>query len=180
MTIPPDIAIIIPAAGASVRMGTPKQCLPWGKTTLLGHAVTQALQSEAQGVFVVLGAYEAMLRPQLVSYPVTLLKNEDWKNGLGSSIACGVRHLLSTHPLVEGVLIMLADQPLIDYSYLNVLIRHFRADSNKLITTSYGKKSGVPAVFGKAYFKALSDLQDDYGARQLIEAQKKHVVALNP
>ena len=36
------IAVLILAAGASTRMGTIKQLLPWAKTNLLGHAIEQA------------------------------------------------------------------------------------------------------------------------------------------
>lgn len=158
----------------------PKQCLPWGNTTLLGHSISQALQSEAKAVFVILGAHEAVIRKAITPYPVTVLHNAHWKNGLGSSIACGVRHLLTTKSTVEGLLIMLADQPLMDYRYLNSLIAHFQARPDNIIATSYGKRAGVPAVFGTAYFKALSNLQDDYGARQLIEKQQDRVMALNP
>ena len=179
MIITSNIAIIIPAAGASRRMGAPKQLLPWGKTTLLGHAVTQALRSDAEEAFVVLGAHETLIKKEMAQHPVTVLKNENWEAGLGTSIACGVQHLLKINPAVNGVLIMLADQPLIDYQYLNTLISNFQSHQNKIIATSYGKRAGVPAVFGKPYFKVLSGLEDDHGAKYLMEKHSHHVIALD-
>ena len=49
------LAVLILAAGASSRMGKPKQLLPWKNTTLLGHAIAQA-KKVSTAVFVVLGA----------------------------------------------------------------------------------------------------------------------------
>lgn len=175
-----NIAIIIPAAGVSERMGSPKQLLPWGKTNLLGHAITEALRSEVKEVIVILGAHETIIKKEIVHYPVTILTNENWKNGMGSSIARGARHLLEEDTDIDGILVMLADQPLINHQYLIALIRKFQHKTRPIAATSYGKKIGVPAIFGTDYFEALADLNDDYGAKYLMEQHEKDVITLSP
>lgn len=161
-------------------MGRPKQLLPWGKTTLLGHAVTRALHTEAKTVTVVLGAHGDRIKKEMTFNGVTVVHNPRWQSGLGSSIACGVKHLLAHHNDSKGILIMLADQPFIRVSYLNELIRCFREQPRQIIATSYGKRAGVPAIFGAFYFEALSRLQDDEGARSMIGKHAADVLALDP
>ena len=58
MTRPPNIAIIVLAAGASTRFGAPKQLLLYKGVSLLHRTVDTALLSRAKSVYVVLG-YEA-------------------------------------------------------------------------------------------------------------------------
>ena len=51
-----NIAVVILAAGESSRMQQSKQLLPWGTSTLLGNAINEALESNSEKVYVVLGA----------------------------------------------------------------------------------------------------------------------------
>ncbi|NND16244.1 MAG: NTP transferase domain-containing protein, partial [Eudoraea sp.] len=36
------------AAGSSSRMGSPKQLLPWGNSTMLGHCISMAKRSDLE------------------------------------------------------------------------------------------------------------------------------------
>ncbi|MFI1773281.1 nucleotidyltransferase family protein [Thalassobellus citreus] len=175
------IPIIILAAGASTRMGTAKQLLNWGGKTLLEHTLQTALKTISNTVIVVLGANYELINKQISSLSVTVLKNEAWQQGLGKSIACGVHYIMDFNPQAEGVLIVLADQPLIDTAYLNELIQNFTASKNQIIATSYKKGNyGVPTLFDKKYFKALSELEDDKGAKHLLNEYQSFVKALVP
>ena len=113
------VAILILSAGASKRMGTPKQLLKWGKETLLENAVSTAVNVENASLFVVLGA-NAELIQQKITLNAEALYHKDWKQGLGSSIAFGVGTLQKLD--FDGVLIMLADQPFVTSYYLKELI----------------------------------------------------------
>lgn len=177
----PNIAILILAAGGSSRMGEQiKQILPWKTTTLLGHAVTQANTSIADTTYVVLGAYEEIIMAEVQLDATTTIQNANWESGLGSSIACGIDYFLSKAVLHDAVLIMLADQPLIDTNYINKMIGNWIGDPSKIITTQYKKESGVPAIFGKEYFLDLQKLDQDFGARDIIASHEGAVLALNP
>jgi len=115
-------AVLILAAGASTRMGQPKQLLPWGKTTLLNHAINEA-KKISEHVFVVLGANKELIESSLNSQ-VEIIRNPNWENGMGTSITYGIS-ILDKNEEFDSVLIMLADQPLLDSTYLNNLKKLF-------------------------------------------------------
>lgn len=173
MTKKPNIAILILAAGASNRMGVTKQLLPWKHTTLLEHTIETVLKLNIENMFVVLGANIELIHSKIKSYPIEIIHNINWQNGLGSSIACGVKYIQNLAKTSDGVLIVLADQPFIDVTHLNILIESFFNKKSKIVTTSYNKdKEGVPAIFDASYFKELSNLNDDFGAKELIKNNK--------
>ena len=174
------IAILIPAAGASRRIGSPKQLLKWGDSTLIGHAIKTALELNQKKTLVVLGAYYDRIKPEIEGFDIQLLKNEDWKNGLGSSIAMGADFLLKSKETFSGLLVLLPDQPLIVPFYLKAMIDRFKVGKKQIIASSYGDgKFGVPAIFDTSYFKELSMLNDDRGAKDLIKKHSKHVSAID-
>ena len=175
-----NIVILIPAAGASRRLGSPKQLLKWGDSTLLSHTIETVEELGQKEIIVVLGAYFDKIKSEIENRSVHILKNEDWKNGLGSSIAVGVEYLLNDNRNFDAVLIMLADQPLITSKYLKAMVGKFRADENQIIATVYGKgKYGVPALFDKKYFNQLQKLTDDRGAQELIKRLTKFVTSVD-
>ena len=59
-----------------------KQLLPWGSTTLLGHAIDQALAARVEEVVVVLGARYAFIEPTIRDKNVKILYHESWENGV--------------------------------------------------------------------------------------------------
>lgn len=170
--------MVILAAGESKRMGSPKQLLEWGNTTLLGHTIETALNLKAKKVIVVLGANFQAIKKEIEHYPITILNNKNWKKGLGKSLAFGIEFITSLEHNIDAVLVTLADQPLIDETYLNKLIELFNMN---IVATSYSnKKVGVPAIFDKKYFKDLLDLKDDYGAKNILNKYKFSVKVLKP
>jgi molybdenum cofactor cytidylyltransferase len=174
-----NIAVLIPAAGTSKRFGRPKQLLKWGDSTLIGQAIATALELSQQKVLVVLGAYYDRIKPEIKGFDIQILKNEAWEIGLGSSIAMGADCVLKSEDTFSGLLVLLPDQPLIVSSYLKAMLEEFNNGEKQIIATSYGKgKFGVPAIFGQSYFKELSLLQDDHGAKNLIKQYSNYVTAL--
>ncbi len=174
-----NIAVLIPAAGASSRMGTPKQLLKWGATTLLGHTIETALQLKAQETVVVLGAHFRKIKEGIAAYECVILEHVNWESGLGSSIAFGMKHLLQTDLKVDGVLILLGDQPLIDAPYLQSMVKAFTPGEQQIVATAYGtQKCGVPALFDTLYFDELSVLSEDQGAKAIIERHTTSVLTL--
>ena len=160
------VAIIILAAGSSSRMKSVKQLLPVYGKTLLGLTIENALKSNADEVFCVLGSAAEKIEKALIKYDVKLIINLDHKNGLGSSISAGVNHIKSQN--FDAVLVMLGDQPKISPSYLNEMIKVFDEDKHYIIASSYSGKNGVPAIFSKTYFEDLSMFTGDKGAVELL------------
>jgi len=174
----PDIAIIILAAGCSSRMGQAKQLLPWGHTTLIGHSIKQAVDSDARKIFVVLGANYDKIESAIKGLPIIIIKNKQWQQGMGTSISAAIKEIKSL-PL-EGTLFMLADQPQVDVELLNNLIISFKNSTKPIIATSYKNGAGVPAVFGKRYFEQLAQLSGDEGAKHLIANNRSDTKIIMP
>lgn len=164
-----NIPILILAAGASTRMGEPKQLLPWEDSTLLGHAIEAAKNSTGNKVYVVLGAHSDTIQETLQETQVHYIKNPYWEKGMGSSISYGVKHLIETERTCTGIVIMLCDQPLIDTAYIDKLIDKFNSTEKGIVASGYTNKAGVPAVFDKKYLQQLISLNGDIGARDLIK-----------
>ncbi|WP_373517677.1 NTP transferase domain-containing protein [Pricia sp.] len=179
MAFQKNIAIIILAAGASSRMGQTKQLLPWKDTTLLGNAIRTAKASDASSVVVVLGANAESIRKEISDNQIAIVENLVWDLGLGSSIACGTDFLIKKKNKPNGIFIMLADQPLIDTAYLNAMMVAFNPEQDVIIATAYENGAGVPALFSENYYRKLTKLDDDSGAKDLIQSQKENVVVLD-
>ncbi|MGI9546839.1 MAG: nucleotidyltransferase family protein [Flavobacteriaceae bacterium] len=174
-----NISILILAAGASRRMNEVKQLMPWGPVSIIEHIVTNAMSTGANGIYAVLGAHRDLIVPKLKPHKVTLLKNENWEAGMGNSIAAGVEGILETQK-PDGILILLADQPLIDRTYIHRMIETFLGANSGIIGTQYSDKIGVPALFGARYFTELLNMGGEHGAALLIENNLKDCIALNP
>jgi molybdenum cofactor cytidylyltransferase len=162
-------AILTLAAGASTRMGEPKQLLPYHNSSLLGHVVKAALDADSGPVFVVLGANEAAVRESLNGCNVALLRNADWASGIGSSISAGVAGIRAVMPAVDGVLILLGDQPFVDAALIRDFIETAKAVPAKIVAAAYDGTVGVPAVFPESYFDELQKLNPVKGAKPLLE-----------
>ncbi len=176
-----NIAVLIMAAGQSSRMKGIKQLLPWKGTTLLLHTLNTILDIQKEKVFMVLGANSALIQEELKleSHPVTLIKNEAWQKGLGSSIACGIDAILKQEQDIDGILICLADQPLLTSSYYKELIRVFKTNNAPIVATKYPNKSGVPAIFSIKIARELIHLNEDYGAKHIMSKYKDSMIALD-
>lgn len=172
------IAALILAAGGSSRMGTPKQLLPWKDTTLLGHTIEIIKKLEIQEIAVVVGAQHTKIEASIAHLNVKTILNSNWQAGLGTSIAVGISKLVSNQNL-DGVLIALADQPLINTSHYNTLLTTLKKNKTAVIATAYPKKAGVPAIFPRSYFEQLSALKQDQGATSLLNNLNNKVISIN-
>jgi molybdenum cofactor cytidylyltransferase len=174
----PKIATVILAAGESKRMHGVKQLLPWKGSSLLGHAIEQALKSDADQVYVVLGANKDIILKEIDTSGITVIINDAWALGMGTSIGAAMNYFKAGQLDFDGILMALIDQPLLDVKHYNILINKY-IDSKNIIATSYGSGSGVPAVFDKSYFDELIVLSSDKGAKNIILKHKNKVLAVD-
>ena len=172
------IALLILAAGESKRMNGIKQLLPWKNTSLLGHTIAQALEAKASQVYVVLGAHANKIAPTIAHYNIQTIENTNWKNGLGNSIAAGVKYIKETQEPYDAILITLADQPLIDAAYYNQLIAAYTDKKAKIIASQTNNRPSVPALFDAAYFDQLCLLNQDKGAKEILLAAQNDLYVM--
>lgn len=158
------VNIVILAAGASQRLGEPKQLVSFMGQSLLRRAACAALAAQPADVLCVLGAFAARLKPELAGLAVRIVENSAWQEGIASSIRVGV----AASDDADAVLLMLSDQPLIDAAFLCQLITVWQESDVPIVASQYGKVAGAPALFARTLFPELLTLQGDTGARALL------------
>lgn len=174
------ISVVILAAGKSSRMGSVKQLLPFNNSTFLQAAINHALKSKAENVYVVLGANSEIIRKKISDDYVSIVQNINWHEGLSSSIISIINHLENLKEEPDALLIMLADQPKVDSNYINQLIALFQDNQQAIIASTYREVNGVPAIFPRKYFKMLSNLKGDKGAKKLLNERLADVISYKP
>lgn len=138
--------------------------------TLLRLAVETALGSAGNDEVVVTGAHPTLMRDELADLPVTIAENREWIMGMSSSIRTGLNAFADHSLPLDGVVIMLCDQPLLTPGVLDRLLETHRRTGNKIVAASYGDTRGVPAFFSGEMFGQFASLSGKGGAGRLIKA----------
>ena len=172
------IGAVVLAAGASSRMNEIKQLLPWKETNLLNHVIAQLKNSDAAHIYVVLGANQDEILSELNTANITILTNEDWPSGMGTSISVAAAYIDGISAKYDGLLLTTSDQPLIELNTYNKLINS-SIIHDRIVACSYAKGFGIPAVFGKAYLTELKSLGQDSGAKSVIKNHLDHLVLID-
>ncbi len=164
--MPGSVALVLLAAGASTRMGQPKQLLPYHGRTLLRHAAETAVATGCSPLTLVTGAVHEALAAEVADLPFQVVHNSDWQTGMASSIQAGLAAATCFKP--KACLIMLSDQPLVTPELLRQLVAQQQQTQAPVVAAAYGETFGVPAIFDRSMFAALSQLQGTQGANRLI------------
>ncbi len=167
------VACLLMAAGAGSRFGGRKQLAEIAGAPMIQHTLTRLLPIFGGDLYAVIGAYREEVRP-LVSPYARVIEHPGWDQGLGSSIALGVRQIRPSN--YDGVLIALADQVSISTKDYAALLAQF--DGTAIVAAQYAKKFAVPALFPACCFDDLSRLQGDKGARQLLQAPRLPLIGV--
>jgi molybdenum cofactor cytidylyltransferase len=171
-------AIIILAAGASLRLGRAKQTLPYKDETLLKHTIKAAVDSGIGPVIVVVGANEKEIRAHIENAPVSIILNRDFQEGIASSIKVGVSYILDTHKDCENMILMVCDQPYVNANLLKNLCNTKQTTRNLIAACSYKDTIGVPALFDKALFGKLLLLKGEEGGKKVLFQHKEKVATI--
>jgi len=177
-------AAIILAAGRSSRMGQEqhKLLLPLGDRPVLAHVVDSVLASQARPIVVALGyqaeQVRAILHPYTAQPEVVIIENHDYKQGMSTSLRKGIETLMASSPTVNGVLIVLGDQPLMPSHIFNTMIETKQATEKRIIGALYHGKRGNPTLFDTSLFPELLEMTGDEGGRKVIERHSQEMAML--
>ncbi len=169
---------VVLAAGGSSRMGTPKQLLPIAGTPLLVRTVRALLESSAWPIVVVLGNAADQLRPLLTRWPLQVVENPGWQEGMGSSLSAGIEILDRFSSSLQGALIALGDQPCLSPAAIQALSSAFGGSAG-IVAARYSETLGAPAIFGRSFFPELLALPPAAGAQRLLRAHAEKVVPVD-
>jgi molybdenum cofactor cytidylyltransferase len=184
------VGLIILAAGASTRMGTPKQLLTYRGRSFIRHITESAIcasqrstersrrsqrfaiASVCQPIAVVLGANAEQIKPEISQLPVQIVENQQWAEGMSTSIRVGLEALLAMNPNLEAVAIALCDQPFVSSQILDRIVEAYHFTGKPIIASEYAGTLGVPVLFSHTLFSEIMALKSNEGAKQLI---KRHI-----
>ena len=174
-----SVAAIIVAAGSSSRLGQPKQLVVIDGEPLLQRAIRCAREAGASPVFVVLGAHRELIEESVELGTAKIVVNNNWEEGLASSIRTGVKAVQAEAPTAEGLLLMSCDQPRVTADHLHRLIQMSYAQSSPTaIASAYGETRGIPAIFPRQAIGDLLALRGDKGARALLAKPPRPVISV--
>ncbi|HEY6488231.1 MAG: nucleotidyltransferase family protein [Terracidiphilus sp.] len=173
------VAAIILAAGASRRLGRPKQLIGFAGETLLERALRLAREACASPIVVVLGANFAPICATIPFNEAIPVFNEKWEQGMATSIHAGLNEADVRGPDAQGALIMTCDQPLLSAGHLHALLETFAENAHaSIVASSYAGKNGVPAIFPRNAYTKLHALHGDHGARTLLVKPTHPLIAI--
>lgn len=157
-----SVAAVVLAAGASRRLGHPKQDVWLAGETLLQRTVRLAREASLSPV-IVITRVDANYGKNLESDEALIFAvNREANEGIASSIRYGVT-IASNHGAM-GAVVLVCDQPALRADHLRALVE----DKNRVTGSAYGGLIGVPAYFPATSFPSLLQLRGDAGARKLL------------
>ena len=174
-----NIEILILAAGASNRLGQPKQLLKFQEDVLVKKIVKEASKPALGCVNVVTGAYRNEVEAVLAEEHVSMIYNQNWKQGMGASISTGIKSITSKKSRVDGVLLLTVDQPFITAHHLQMMYEKFRPNQQMIIATGYNETFGIPVLVDQSYFDALSLLSGEKGGKGIFIKHKERLTIVD-
>ena len=161
----PELSILIPAAGASERLGRAKQLVNFRGTSLIQNAVDTAFSLDPREIIVVTGANAEAVKDAVLQPRVNWMHNPHWSSGMGGSIALGAATI---SPESTGLMILLCDQWKIEVSDLQLLAVTWQSDPERIVCAKAAGINMPPVIFPASCFTQLSELEGSQGARSLL------------
>jgi len=169
----PRLSIVIPAAGASQRLGQPKQLVNFKGKSLIRQAIENAESLSPHEILVVTGADTEAVQAEVQKTTAKPVYNPDWSSGMGTSIACGAR---AVDDASDGLMILLCDQWRILPEDLHLLFETWLCNTQRIVCAATGSRCGPPVIFPSTLFQALSTLDGDHGAHSILRSHPDLVI----
>lgn len=160
----PD-AIVILAAGASSRFGSPKQLAEWRGRPLIRFVAEEALAACAE-VVVVIGAHASAVRAALDGLSCRIVENTAWQRGPGSSLKAAL-----AVSEADAVLVTLVDLPQVTREHFTRLLN----TEGPLVASRWSESFGAPALFRPPFIEELKRIDDHSGAKAVLQANLAQV-----
>jgi len=170
-------SILILAAGNASRFGSPKQLLPYKDKTFIRRIADEAMTAFGHDIVVVTGANASLVEAEIPD--LTVVRNEAWQDGMGSSVSKGMTTLMNLYPANQDVIILVCDQPHVSADLLLQIETRRLSTGKGMIACAYNNTIGTPALFDKRYFSELSALNGQQGAKVLLQQYPDDVATVD-
>ena len=162
-----SVAALVLAAGGSRRLGQPKQLLAYRGATLLDATLATARAAGLPQVVVALGGAADAVRETVDLTGVDVVLNPDFGDGCATSIRTALARVEDD---VEGVVLLLGDQPGVTVDTIEVLVAGARGHA--VGVCSYDDGLGHPLWFDRSMFETLAGLHGDKAVWKLVDADR--------
>jgi molybdenum cofactor cytidylyltransferase len=163
------------AAGASSRLGSNKLLVRLDRETVVRRVARQAVDAGLSPVIVVTGFEADRIGAELAGLPLELVMNREHAIGMHASVRAGIEQVPAD---CDGLVIVLADMPLVTSAMLTALVARFRSGPQPLVISRYGKIQAPPTLYSRALFPALSAAGEACG-RQVIRDHQGEAAELH-
>ena len=170
------ISAVILAAGKAQRMGQPKMALSWGSTTVIGQVVRTLIEAGVPDILVVTGGYRQEVETALQGLPVRMAYNSRYEEGeMVSSLQIGLVNLPES---AEAALVVLGDQPKIQWSVIAALVDLYRSGQPDLVVPSYQMRRGHPWLIARRLWDEVLAWTPERTLRDLLQTHADEIVYL--
>ena len=157
---------VILAAGESARFGGIKAFAPWKDKNFLSQAIDTATEFCGDNLVVVSGAYHDEFKTRLEN--IRCVYNAEWREGMGSSIACGIREVLNISDQATAIVVLCVDQPYVTAAHLRRLLEKTK-ETGKCVLSGNGDFSSPPVIVPSAWFHKALELKGDQGLKHCLD-----------
>jgi molybdenum cofactor cytidylyltransferase len=161
-----EVYAVVLAAGSASRFGRTKQLVELDGVALVSLAVNSAAEVLGHRTVTVVGHDATNVASELRHAPGFVVVNEDYAQGLGTSLA---RAITAIRHVAKAVIVILADQPGVESVHINELIRTWSGDDKEIVATAFSGTQGPPVLFPAGCFDELAELQGDAGGKHLFK-----------
>jgi CTP:molybdopterin cytidylyltransferase MocA len=166
---------LVLAAGAGRRLGRPKALVEIDGELLIDRAVRVLVEAGCDPVVVVLGAQAPDVAAAAALEHAVVVVNDDWTDGMGSSLRCGLAAVADLG--ATDVAVLLVDQPYVGAEHLRRLLD--RRGERPAVVASYGGQARNPAVLAASIWPEVCELAvGEAGARAWMRAHPEQVLAV--
>lgn len=172
---------IVLAAGSSRRYGDQNKLVEKVQGTALVNQSTKTLESATVSTVTVIVGYQSeAVKKAVANLDITIIENDRFNDGQGTSIRSGVEYVQETDPAADAIVIALGDMPAVSTETINQLVTAYNQDAGDALAAAYNGNRGNPVLFDATYFDDLQSLSGDQGGRQvLFEADRPRLVETN-
>ncbi len=161
-------------------MGKTKQLLPVGGGILLERVLNEALKSNLDKIFLVLGHQAKEIRSALkhiIQHPkLNVVENLQYKQGISSSIKTGLTQAEDS----DYVMFLLADMPYIKSNLINAFLRKYLNSGLPIGAIEVKGKRSHPVIFSRQIYDELHKLRGDVGAKSLFTKYSDKICLVEP
>lgn len=166
------MGIIVLAGGKSNRLGQPKQLLDIQGKTMIQHVTDMALKAALGPVIVITGAHADQL-PLIPN--VHIVHNSEWEEGMAASIRKGINYTKNVYPEIDGLIILVADQPYLHSAILREMADLQKKNDYVAVAAAYKDQLGTPVLFHHTLWSELLLLKGDSGAKRILKKIKDKI-----